>query len=341
MATEPRIAVVATRPEDLTRDLSAIAEGATLRIFADLYDEAEAIRRFRPDVLVLRQAVVDDQDAGALRLLRGVLPRTGLVLIIPPDQEERLRPLARQLHARLLPEPFARTQLAAALATARSGADALGRDTLVDLARGLADEVNNPLLFIGGHLQVLRQIVPKEVLEPAAEQLEAIESGLRRIAATIEKIRVLSEAEVITPTTVDLRPLLERAAHVAPRPLPTEGLNDSPIPVLGDEELLETALVRLCEVGGAVVGAGGEAQIEVRRDEQRVRVRLRLRSEALPAWQIPRSFDPFYLNRFLRGTAHGLNLMVVQAIAEAHGGGATARREPGGTIVLEISLPRP
>ena len=63
------------------------------------------------------------------------------------------------------------------------------------------------------------------------------------------------------------------------------------------------------------------------------------RTGALPAWRLPRTFEPYYFSRVLRGTPQGLSLFLVQAIARSHGGRALARWEPDGSVSLRIELP--
>jgi hypothetical protein len=70
-----------------------------------------------------------------------------------------------------------------------------------------------------------------------------------------------------------------------------------------------------------------------------VRVRLLVDAGRLMAWQLPRTFEPYYLSRILQGTPHGLSLFLIQLIAHRHGGRALARWAERGELGLELELP--
>ena len=70
------------------------------------------------------------------------------------------------------------------------------------------------------------------------------------------------------------------------------------------------------------------------------RIRIEAGGLRLGDWQLPKAFDPYSLQRVLRGTPHGLSLFLAQTVVHAHGGAATARRRPDGTVLLDLLLPR-
>ena len=70
-----------------------------------------------------------------------------------------------------------------------------------------------------------------------------------------------------------------------------------------------------------------------------VRLRLQITGAGLEDWRLPRTFEPYYLNRLLRGSSQGLSLFLVQTAVHGHRGQATARRLPDASLALDLSLP--
>ena len=63
---------------------------------------------------------------------------------------------------------------------------------------------------------------------------------------------------------------------------------------------------------------------------------------AVPAAAVDRLFQPFQrlaAERTSRGEGLGLGLSIVQAIADAHGASITARPQPGGGLLVEVTFP--
>ncbi len=65
---------------------------------------------------------------------------------------------------------------------------------------------------------------------------------------------------------------------------------------------------------------------------------------AIPAAAVDRLFQPFQrlgTDRTSRGEGTGLGLSIVQAIADAHSASITARPQPGGGMLVEVTFPDP
>lgn len=333
-----RIAVVSTNATALVAMVEALAGSPQTQGFADLFTDAAAVLRFRPDALFLQQAGFSDADSAALRLLQSLLPGLAVVLVCPRAHEASLAGAAKDLGVVLLTEPFTLAELAG-LTTAieeRRPHDAV--ESMHDLARGVADEINNPLLSVSGHLQLLAQHLADD--PDRRRQVESMRQGLRRIQASVDKLTLLSRAAngARRSDAVDLAGLLREV---------TTTLADgpqlrAPPPVAwvrGDADLLRAALSSLCGVGRVLAAATADAELELLATPAGAVTRLALAGDLLADWRLPRSFEPYYLNRILRGTVHGLDLFLVQTITETHGGKALARRDRRQRVLLELHLP--
>ncbi len=341
MPPSARIAVVERAQSGIAERLGVLPNRPDVRSFADLYEDFEAIRRFAPNLLLVDAEPLAQEDLGALRLAARAVPGLATILVAPREREVELAATAEVLGAQLLLRPFETADLAAVVAAATPGGPVTAPGTFLDVARGISDEINNPLLFAAGHLQLLEAMLDERADATPLAQLRAIKEGLDRIGTTMAKIRLLGEARSARGPRkpVALAELLRSAAaDLLGGVTVAEGLES--VPVLADERLLRAALEELVAVGHELASRADSVRLELDPADDNLRVRLLLRGLDVPDWQLPRAFEPYYLNRILRGTTRGLALFLVQTIVHAHGGLALARRCADGTVAMDLLLPR-
>lgn len=331
-----RIALVwqsTTAVEGLCRVLSAAWPSTQLSLFTDVAADADAVRRLRPQALIVGDDAPGDELAGSLRLLCALLPGTGLVLATPGAGADAGTRITRRLGGALLVLPADAAAVTAALGAARRAEAASEPQAMLSLTRGIADEVNNPLLAALGHLRLLENDLAGD--ESKLAKVKAASRSLRRIQSTIDRTRELQRSGDLgerrgTLLPVDIGGLLG------------ELLPGSTFPqtfVLGDRDLLRVALRDLGVVGRDLAGDGPAPAYRIVRLDGDTAVSMDVAAPRLAAWQLPRTFEPYYLSRMLRGTSHGLSLFAVQQIVAAHGGVARARRRPDGGVGFELLLP--
>ena len=346
MPPPARIAIVQDRDDGLPRLVGGVPGRPSVRIFDGVIAAFAEIVAFAPDTLFVDADSLDPEQVGALRSLAGSIDGLRFVLVTEPADEVALAPLAERLSAHLLVRPLDRRRLAAVLSMLGVPPGHPGPDTFLDLAKGVSDELNNPLLFVLGHLQLLETLLdPQRDLE-ALEQLHAARRGLDRIATTMDRIRTLGRARVLREPAdrVDLIPL----STAAWARLPAQARSRirefvppafGPLVVRGDERLLAEAIGAFVAVGAELAALADAAALVIAPTDRGVRLRLELSGLQVGDWQLPRAFEPYHLNRVLRGTPHGLALFLVQTVVHAHGGQAVARRRDDGTVLLDLLLP--
>ena len=327
----------------LVTDLQGLSSRPQVRRFQSLFGDVEPIRRFRPVVLILHGARFGGEEVGALRMFRALLPAAAVVLVGEASSEVELVRLCERFGARLLLVPYSPAELARSMGRALDGNERPSEEVFLDLARGIADEINNPLLFISGHLQLLQQDLDQEGEGARLEQVQAAQQGVHRIGGTVEKMRLLSRAASLDRPgePVDLGCLLREAVARAEREtgqrlrlsLPREVKQGF---VTGHRDLIEAALAELAQVALGFQAAGCSASLVLSRLARGPRLRLVVLGEGLEDWQLPRTFEPYFLNRILKGTPHGLGLFLVQTVVHAHGGQALARRRGDGALTLDL-----
>lgn len=349
MPSAPRIALVSDRDGELYRALRASFAGARLEVFEDAARSFEAIRTLAPAILV-HGAPEDQEELGVLRVLRAALPGTALVLAAHREHELVAARHAERLGARLLLAPFTQAGLAAAIAAARRGPDLPGPDAHLDLLRGIADEINNPLLAAGGQLQLAECLLEPRRDADALARLRAARAELDRIARSIQRIALLARVRGLRHPlpAFDLVAALDElfaepefAARAADRFVRAADLHagEAIPPIAADRDSLPSALRLFLEASAALAGRT-PAALTLQGTPESVRLVVRIESDAARALAPQDAFEPYHLARVLRGTPHGLALFLVQSVVHAHGGAALAEREPGLGLVLRLELPR-
>jgi hypothetical protein len=347
MAPESRRRVVLIGP-DAAR-LLALLEGSSaapeLHILADLYGSIGALVRLQPDAVWIDIEPLAEEDLGALRLVRSLLPATRMVLTAPAAQAERADRLARVLGADVVRRPFRADQVLATLLNQPDGGGA--EDTTALVIRGLSDEIGNPLLFAAGYLQLLILAIDRRTQPELLEKIELVRGGMERIDRSLVRLRKLTEPQRPVLRQVEIRALaLAAFDRVRPRAL-SRGVR---LPAGDRVELASlqidaerTATSLELVLGWAVELATPDTQIEVagRNEGPPAGYRLQLSCETARAAELPlaRGFEPYAFAAQLRGTEVGLNLALARVLLGAQG--ATARLTAAGdtTVRIEICWP--
>ncbi len=347
MDTPVRIGIAGVDDRRLVAELGALPIRPEVRSFASLYEGTESLVAMRPDLLFVgapEGAGAMADLIGALRLLRGLQPALASVVVAPSGREVHLHDLCERTGARILLQPFRPGDLAGVVAQALAGSDRPRDDVFLDLARGFADEINNPLLFLMGHLQLLQLQLDPTTGRDLREQVDAALAGASRIQGTVDRIRLLAQAAAGPRHSepFDLAAELTQVvtSHFAEPPVPPllREPELGPFVVRGDAALLRPALELLARVAAELRDLGGGVHFVLTRLDGAVRLRLGLAGPGFEEWRLPRTFEPYYLNRLVRGSSHGLALFLVQTAVHAHRGLATARRLPEGQLAIDLHL---
>ena len=309
---------------------------------AALVSDTEMLMRFQPDLLLVQFGEAHDEDVGAVRLLQRLWPALRVGVITTTGTELASTPIATRLSARLIVYPDTPGHLAAVLEQMLHGGDRPRPELFVDLAHGLADEINNPLLFVSGHLQLLRAAFDAQTESGRRGQVDAALAGLQRIQASVDRLRRLSEAANGPQRrgAVDLAALI--AHPVAQRE--ADGNNASvttpagPQVVQGDRDQLELAILAIVRFADELAQIA-QSHLQLAATEGALRLRVVARGQGLATWQLPNTFEPFYPQRLLRGQSNGLGLFLAQTVVLGHRGQATVRRLQDGALQLDFLLP--
>ena len=338
-----RIAVVGPVADEFLAELTALPLPHEVRRWATLSAAGSAIVPFQAEVLVLQLDPAAPEEIGGLRLLRGLWPSLGVVLVTDAAHELQHAPLAQRLEVQLLVWPGAPGQLAAALDMARQGRGGPRPEVFQDLARGVADEINNPLLFVAGHLQLLHGNLDPHRDAAARGQVDAALAGLGRVQTAVDRLRLVAEAAhgPVRTADVDLAALLAQAvaARKPHRRAATLRIAEAPHVVTGDPEQLAAAVRTLVQFADDLTELGAHAHIELDALPGSHRLRLTASGHQLASFQVPHGFEPFYPSRALRTPGLGLGPFLLQTVFLGHRGQASVRRTRDGALQFDFVLP--
>ncbi|MCC7396065.1 MAG: HAMP domain-containing histidine kinase [Planctomycetes bacterium] len=339
-----RIAVVGPVDDRLVGELRQLPLRPEVRACVGLAADSEAVLRFQPDLITIALAADAGEEIGALRLLRQLWPALGVLVVAAPDAELATTPLAARLRARLLVYPSPPGQLAAAIEQARQGSDRPTAEAFVDLARGVADEINNPLMFASGHLQLLRASFEAKAESARRDQITQVQAGMQRIQEAVDRLRLLAQAAngPRRAMACDLAAMLATALATPPAGAAsgvTVATGDGGHTVQGDHEQLAAALAAIVQLAAELATTGVTSGLFLDHLPGGQRLRLVASGAALHSWQLPHSFEPYYPSRALRGQSAGLGLFLAQTVVLGHRGQATVQRLADGTLQFDFVLP--
>ncbi len=232
------------------------------------------------------------------------------------------------------------------------------------LASGVGHEINNPLTYIGGNIDIVRrdlQVIARALTSGADDEqrgaavkmvddlqvaLYEAREGTERISGIIRDLRTISRVGG-TWDSVDLTRITDAAVNMAFNQIRHRArlVKDyEPLPpIYGCASQLSRVVLNLLLNAAQAIreGAAPKHQITVRLrqvDETAV-LAVSDTGEGIPPENLPRLFDPFFTTRAV-GEGTGLGLTMARDIVHAHCGELTVTSELGRGSSFEIRLPR-
>jgi signal transduction histidine kinase len=216
--------------------------------------------------------------------------------------------------------------------------------------RRLVDEASHELRTPLGVMQAELDLALKE-----PRSREELEAALRSIAQEAERLRRLTQDLLVLArsdgghipvhrTDVDVASILERVAAEfrdrADRAGVRVEVSGSPLRARLDGDRVRQAVENLVANAIRHAGRGGRVEMRAERDADALRIVVRDSGGGFADDVLERAFEPFARADGDRGSdGAGLGLAIVRAVAEAHGGSATARNLEGGGAAVSLELP--
>ena len=236
-------------------------------------------------------------------------------------------------------------------------------ESVGQLTGGIAHDFNNLLTVIQGNLQVLEEL-PGLANDAYGQQLVgAAARASRRGAELTGKLLAFSRRQVLQPSTVDVRALLQSLSDMLRRTLDQRirievEVSNEHLPVLADPGQLESALLNIAINARDAMPEGGTLRFRgeacralpaaVRRglddpsapDERFIAIAISDTGSGMPEHVKERAFEPFFTTKEAgRGT--GLGLSTVYGFVKQSKGAVAIDSEPGAGTTVTLYIPRP
>jgi len=220
------------------------------------------------------------------------------------------------------------------------------------LVAGVAHEINNPVSFVAGSVEPLRERLEaaaaaaspeaQESLREAEELLDIMARGAQRTASIVRDLRSFSRVDQAARKLADLHEGLDVSLRLLEskwRGRITIHRDYGALPrVECDAGQLNQVFMNLLSNACEAIADAGNIWIQTLADEQVVHVRIRDDGIGMPPDVVGRVFDPFFTTKDV-GAGTGLGLAIAHGIVTAHGGRLWAESEAGVGSTFHVELP--
>jgi two-component system sensor histidine kinase HydH len=211
---------------------------------------------------------------------------------------------------------------------------------LARLTQGVAHEVRNPVMSIGGFAKRIKQkLSPEDSAYNYAEIIIKESGRLEKMVQDIEaytqmrepKFGDVSPEKLIKSALEEWRQDGRDAGIQIHLDLPNQGVTFP-----GDEGLLMLVLRNLFQNAQEATADGGALSVTAYPEGREIVMKVADTGRGIPPEELPRIFDPFFTSR-TQGS--GLGLTVVHRIVSEHNGAIDVSSTPGEGTEFQIRLP--
>ena len=228
-------------------------------------------------------------------------------------------------------------------------------EAIVQLAGGMAHDLNNLLMTILGNSEMLTAKL--EAGTSLHEMATLIGDAAQTAAELTRRLLAVARRQPLGPQAIDLgrfaTGLADRLRQSLGAPIALEIDTVDARPALADPAALESALLNLATnaqdampKGGRLLIATGEVEIDADqalrlgdlRPGRYATISVTDDGTGMPPEVARRAFEPFFSTK-RRGRGRGLGLSTVEGFAGQSGGGVTLVSEPGHGTTVTMYLP--
>ena len=214
--------------------------------------------------------------------------------------------------------------------------------TIGQMAAGIAHELNTPLTYIMGNLELLEL---QELTAPQREMLSSISRGSDRIRALAKRLLAFSSPAREEMAPLAINDVVERSLELCQYQIASGRVSllrqlapDLPR-VLGVSNQLELALINLVVNAVHAMGdKGGTLTVGTRRRGDEVEVSVSDEGPGIPASIRGSLFEPFVTTK-PEGKGTGLGLSTVLMVVERHDGHVDFDTVEGRGTTFRVTLP--
>lgn len=213
------------------------------------------------------------------------------------------------------------------------------------LASGIAHEVNNPLMAISGHAQMLIEDEDDELI---IESLEIIHGETRRATDIIQNLLSFSRQQKTFKKPISINESIESTLKLLVYVLSknnveavTQLAENLPDITADSQQMRQVFLNLINNASQAMSEAHGRGILTMqtyKSDDNTVAVKFTDDGPGIPPDVIDKIFEPFYTTKDI-GKGTGLGLSICYGIIQSHEGNIYATNEEGGGTTFTIELP--
>lgn len=213
---------------------------------------------------------------------------------------------------------------------------------LGQIAAGVAHEIRNPLMAVGGLLKRWERKLPED--HPGRDYLPAILENVRRLESMVQEIdeylrHVRASGEL--QAEVDLEAVLSTAmgkleAHLNPDLVLLEISPVPPLKLLGDAGSLTEMFFQILLNGVEAMPQGGTLRVDARKEANHAVIRISDTGRGIAPADLASIYHPFFTTKM---TGAGMGLTKVYMIAQRHRGQIEVDSRPNQGTTFTISLP--
>ena len=220
------------------------------------------------------------------------------------------------------------------------------------LAAGVLHEINNPLSFSRGSMNVLKRALArvKEASQGAMDPLlaeveraaEIIQDGHERIASIVRDLKTFAKKDVQGIKPTDLHNSLDATVSLLRHELGKRITVNKDYGEIGltevDPAQINQVFLNVLHNALQAIADYGTITIKTWREGDRILIAIRDTGGGIAPEHLPRVFEPFFTTKPV-GQGTGLGLSLSHRIVTEHGGQITATSEVGRGTEFVIELP--
>lgn len=211
-------------------------------------------------------------------------------------------------------------------------------EDLIKIANGIAHELRNPLVGIGGFVNRLYKVC--EVIHNHTEYYGHIMDNLRKIEILVKKVEMFAALPRPSYSDTSLAEIVEKALEDNQEKIfglnAEIGLDVDQQDLRADRSMVVRAVSIMIENALEAVSSGGRISIEARASDNLCTISITDNGCGIAPQDLPYIFTPFFSTK---PSGTGIDLALAKRIAESHGGLVRAQSDRGEGTTFQLQLP--
>jgi signal transduction histidine kinase len=217
------------------------------------------------------------------------------------------------------------------------------------MSAGIIHEINNPLNYVNGAVQILRKRLDgSSPSSSSTEIIDDIQHGLKRVSDLVSNLRAFAHPNASHFDSIDLLECVQQACRLAagtyePGARPMIHI-DAGVVIKGNSTQISQLFINLIQNAHDACSSRQSSDyvpaitIEAAVQEEQVSVTIEDTGIGISGEIIDKIFDPFFTTKDV-GKGMGLGLSICHAITKSHGGHLNVRSVGGKGTKVIVTLP--